>query len=74
MCLQVLDVIEQMFTDIFKGVEAECNLELKAVGEQYPFEPFVMKPMRFTFAQGIKVRCSPRKQLAYPSPWPSALL
>jgi aspartyl/asparaginyl-tRNA synthetase len=56
--VQVLDVIEQMFADIFKGIESECGPELKAVGEQYPFEPFVMKPMRFTFAEAIKVLLS----------------
>lgn len=61
--MQVLDVIEQMFTDIFKGIEAECNLELKAVGEQYPFEPFVMKPMRFTFAEAVTVCCHPEPAL-----------
>ena len=55
--LQVLDVLEQMFTDIFKGIETECKLELKAVGEQYTYEPFVMRPMRFTFAEAVKV-CS----------------
>ena len=54
--MQVLDVLEQMFTDIFKGIEADCALELKAVAEQYPFEPFVMKPMRFTFAEAVKAR------------------
>lgn len=44
-----------MFTDIFKGIETECQLELKAVGDQYTYEPFVMRPMRFTFAEAVKV-------------------
>ena len=56
---QVMDVIEAMFSEIFRGIEADCAAELAAVGRQHPFEPFVMKPMRFTYAEGVKVRASP---------------
>jgi aspartyl/asparaginyl-tRNA synthetase len=54
--VQVIDVIEQMFKDIFSGIESSCKAELAALAQQYPFEPFVMKPMRFTYADGVKVR------------------
>ena len=53
--LQVLDVIEAMFTHMFKGLETACARELKEIGIQHPFSPFVMKPMRFTYAEGVKV-------------------
>jgi aspartyl/asparaginyl-tRNA synthetase len=53
--MQVMDVIETLFTEIFKGIEESYQTELEAVRQQYPFEPFVMKPMQFTFAEGVKV-------------------
>lgn len=53
--MQVIDVIEALFTDIFNGIEDTCTAELQAVQDQFPFEPFVMKPMRFTFAEAVKV-------------------
>jgi hypothetical protein len=53
---QVIDVIEAMFKDIFAGIESTCQAELEAVRRQFPFEPFVMKPMRFTYAEGVKAR------------------
>lgn len=50
-----MDVIEKLFSEIFKGIEEDCKLELQAVQQQFPFEPFVMEPMRFTFAEAVKV-------------------
>lgn len=50
-----MDVIEKMFSDIFAALEEHCSTELAAINAQYAFEPFVMKPMRFTYAEGIKV-------------------
>lgn len=54
--VQVMDTIEGLFTHMFSALQEEHATELAAIGTQYPFEPFVMKPMRFTFAEGIKVR------------------
>ena len=59
-----MDVIEDLFSDIFKGIEEGCKTELEAVQQQYPFEPFVMKPMRFTFAEAVKV-CGCRMPIAF---------
>jgi aspartyl/asparaginyl-tRNA synthetase len=53
--LQVLDVLERMFTDIFAGIEKDRSKELQIIGQQFPYEPFVMKPMRFTFAAAVQV-------------------
>jgi hypothetical protein len=53
--LQVMDVIEKMFTDIFNAIEGSYGVELAAIRHQFPFEPFVMKPMRFPYAEGVKV-------------------
>lgn len=53
--MQVMDVIEKVFTDIFNALEGSCEAELAAIGQQFPFEPFVMKPMRFPYADGVKV-------------------
>eukprot|EP00892_Ulva_mutabilis_P010960 jgi/Ulvmu1/8236/UM041_0046.1 len=52
---EVIDVIEALFADIFKGIEDQCKIELQAVQQQFPFEPFVMNPMRFTFAQIVQM-------------------
>lgn len=63
--MQVMDVIEALFSEIFKGIEDKCQAELAAVRQQYPWEAFVMKPMRFTFAEGVKVN---------PAKWKSGVL
>jgi aspartyl/asparaginyl-tRNA synthetase len=51
----VLDVIDAMFMHIFEGLATRCAAELAAINKQYPFEPFVAKPTRITFAEGIKL-------------------
>jgi hypothetical protein len=54
--VQVMDTIEGLFTHMFSALQEKHSTELAAIGVQHPFEPFVMKPMRFSFAEGIKVR------------------
>lgn len=61
---QVVDVIEMLFADIFKAIEGGCKTELQAVQQQFPFEAFMMKPMRFTFAEAVKVRGGTRADAA----------
>jgi aspartyl-tRNA synthetase len=52
---EVLDVIEAIFMDMFKGLETQYARELEVVAQQYPFEPIAYKPLRLTFAEGIKM-------------------
>lgn len=37
--VQVLDVLEKVFLTIFDGLNDKCAKQLKAINEQYPFEP-----------------------------------
>lgn len=37
--LQVLDVLEKVFLAIFDGINEKCTKQLKAINDQYPFEP-----------------------------------
>lgn len=53
---EVMDVLEAVFADVFAALEASCGAELLAVARQFPFEPFVFKPLRLPYAEGIQVR------------------
>lgn len=37
--MQVMDVVDRLFVAIFDSINASCQKELKAIGNQYPFEP-----------------------------------
>jgi hypothetical protein len=37
--LQVLDVLEKVFLAIFDSINEKCVKQLKAINDQYPFEP-----------------------------------
>ncbi|CAB3375122.1 Hypothetical predicted protein [Cloeon dipterum] len=52
---EVLDVIGNTFTQLFRGLQEQCATEIAAVGQQYPVEPFVFldPPLRLTFRQGL---------------------
>lgn len=52
---EVLDVIEQVFEAIFNGLATRFAKELAVIGQQYPFELPVFKPLRLTFPEGIKM-------------------
>ncbi len=52
---EVLDVIEKIFMDMFRGLEGQYARELEVVAQQYPFEPIAYKPLRLTFPEGIKM-------------------
>ncbi|WIA17369.1 hypothetical protein OEZ85_014230 [Tetradesmus obliquus] len=52
---EVLDVIEHLFMHMFNGLATKYAAELEAVQSQYPFEPIAAKPVRLTFAEGIKL-------------------
>lgn len=40
---ELLDFMADMFVYLFQGLEKKFASELKAIGLQYPFEPFVCK-------------------------------
>ena len=54
---EVLDIIGGVFNHIFKGLETRFARELKAVNDQYPFEPFMFleEPLKLTFEEGVKL-------------------
>ncbi|KAI8471261.1 MAG: hypothetical protein J3K34DRAFT_417622 [Monoraphidium minutum] len=52
---EVLDVIEALFGAMFEGLTTRHAADLAAIAKQYPFEPFVFKPTRITFQEGIEL-------------------
>jgi aspartyl-tRNA synthetase len=54
---EVLDVIGNLFTHIFKGLETRYANELAAVNGQYEFEPFkfLENPLKLTFEEGVQL-------------------
>ncbi|GKT34575.1 Aspartate--tRNA ligase, cytoplasmic [Aduncisulcus paluster] len=54
---EILTLYHNLFLHIFKGLNTVFAKELKAVDEQYPFEPFVFteKPVIISFPEGVKM-------------------
>jgi aspartyl-tRNA synthetase len=54
---EVLDLLSDMLVYIFENLEKRFAKELKVVGDQYPFEPFVCKNpvVRISFKDGVKM-------------------
>jgi len=52
---EVLDVLEKVFLAIFDSINEKCVKQLKAINDQYPFEPlqYLRKTLRLTFAEGV---------------------
>lgn len=52
---EVLDVIGQTFTEIFKGLRDQYAAEIAAVAHQYDVEPFkfLEPPLRLEYSQGV---------------------
>ena len=48
-------MIEALFLNIFDGLQSRCAADLAAIARQYPFEPFVARPTRIKFEEGIKL-------------------
>lgn len=54
---EVLDVLGDLFTFIFEGLEKRYAKQLEAVRQQYPFEPlkFRKPPLRLNFPDAVKL-------------------
>ena len=54
---ELLDLMENMFEFIFKGLEARCQVEFNTIQQQFPFESFKMKTpvLRLTYEEGCKI-------------------
>ncbi|KAJ3218334.1 aspartate--tRNA ligase dps1 [Dinochytrium kinnereticum] len=54
---EVLDLFDELFVFIFKGLETRFAEEIATVKRQYPFEDFLYLPktLRLDFAEGIKM-------------------
>jgi aspartyl-tRNA synthetase len=54
--MELLDLMGELCMYIFRGIEERYPQELKAINEQFPFEPFKLsdKVVMVTF-EGIKV-------------------
>uniref|UniRef100_A0A0N4ZA74 Aspartate--tRNA ligase, cytoplasmic n=1 Tax=Parastrongyloides trichosuri TaxID=131310 RepID=A0A0N4ZA74_PARTI len=52
---EVLEVIGETLTGIFKKLQSHFQTEIEAVGKQYPAEPFKFsdKPLILTFSEGV---------------------
>ncbi len=52
---EVVDTIGAMFTDIFRGLRDRFALEIAAVAQQYPAEPFTFldPPLRLEYSEGV---------------------
>jgi aspartyl-tRNA synthetase len=54
---EVLDLFDELFVSIFKGIESRFEKELSIINRQYPFEKFqyLPKSLRLTFAEAVKM-------------------
>lgn len=54
---EVVDVIGELFTSIFRGLEAEYTAEIETVRKQYASEPFMfLEPaLRLDYSEGVKM-------------------
>ena len=54
---EVTEVMNSMFTNIFRGLNERCKKEIEVVNAQYPFEPFVWcdKLLRIEFTEGCRL-------------------
>lgn len=54
---ELLDFLGDMFVHIFEGLETRFGKELKAINEQFEFEPFRCKKpaLKLTYAEGIEL-------------------
>jgi aspartyl-tRNA synthetase len=54
---EVLDIIGDLFTQIFKGLEEKYSAEIETVRKQYPSEPFqYLEPaLRLEYSEGVKL-------------------
>ncbi|OZJ04919.1 hypothetical protein BZG36_02636 [Bifiguratus adelaidae] len=54
---EVLEILEDMFVSIFRGLKANFSKEIEAVRRQYPFEDFQFldKTLRLNFSEGIEM-------------------
>ncbi|XP_047322277.1 LOW QUALITY PROTEIN: aspartate--tRNA ligase 2, cytoplasmic-like [Impatiens glandulifera] len=51
---EVMDIVDGLFVAIFDTLNAECQKELGAINQQYPFQP-LKKTLRLTFPEGIQM-------------------
>lgn len=54
---EVLDVIGELFVELFKGLQQEYADEIKTIDRQFPCEPFrFLEPsLRINFSEGVKL-------------------
>lgn len=54
---EVLDILAELLSHIFHGLESQYKKELEVIGKQYPFEPFVCKypVVKIHFKEGVQL-------------------
>ncbi|ONH90450.1 hypothetical protein PRUPE_8G055000, partial [Prunus persica] len=54
---EVMDIVDRLFVAIFDTLNKTCQMDLEAVGRQYPFEPLKYLPetLRLTFEEGVQM-------------------
>ncbi|MCL4142827.1 UNVERIFIED_CONTAM: hypothetical protein GTU68_013861, partial [Idotea baltica] len=52
---EVVDVIGDMFTEMFRGLQRECRAEIDIIGKQFPAEEFKFldPPLRLEYREGV---------------------
>lgn len=46
--MQVMDIVDQLFVEIFDKLNEKCKKELEAVAKQYSFEPLKVSDINFS--------------------------
>lgn len=47
--IQVMDIVDRLFVEMFDTLNQRCQKELEAIGKQYPFKPLKVIETLFTF-------------------------
>ena len=50
-------MLEKVFLAIFDGVNDKCAKQLKAINDQYPFEPLQVSLLRYSSVNLLKISC-----------------
>ncbi|KAG5562646.1 hypothetical protein RHGRI_005390 [Rhododendron griersonianum] len=53
--MQVMDIVDRLFVELFDSLNERCQKELEAIGKQYPFEPlkYLRKTLQLSFQEGV---------------------
>jgi len=47
--MQVIDIVDRLFVEMFDYLNENCKKQLEAIDNQYPFEPLKVKDIIFIY-------------------------